>query len=170
MNEWQNELEVNCDFSSSNNVWAKFYDFLAVILYFVGLFFLWQIDWNFEYVFLAAILHWNFKLLYSDFGVGRMLHRCVRRWTNIKTTLCWRFVFDGITTVRSMSKCSISRFYCPYQRPNVGSMLGHCLRRWPRMKHHSIYVFQVLNVSQWCHLWQRAPIMIPFMGLHPTCT
>ena len=31
---------MNCDFSSNNNIWAKFYDFLAAILNFVGLFLL----------------------------------------------------------------------------------------------------------------------------------
>ena len=30
------ELEVNCDLSSNNNVWAKFFDFLTAI--FVGLY------------------------------------------------------------------------------------------------------------------------------------
>ena len=86
------ELEGNCDFSSNNNVWTMF--FLTTILNIVGLLLLWEIDWN-------------FRFLDSDFFVGLMLYHCLRRWPNIKTTLRRRFVFDAITTVSSMLKCSI---------------------------------------------------------------
>ena len=65
------------------------------------------IDWSFNYVFLKAILNWNFRLLDSDFFIGLMLHHCLRRWPNIKTTLRRHFVFYGITTASSMLLCSI---------------------------------------------------------------
>ena len=61
------KLEVNCDFSSNDNVWTSF---VAAILNFVGLFLLWKIDWNFVHTgFLTAILNWNlkFRLQNSDF-------------------------------------------------------------------------------------------------------
>ena len=38
-------LEINCDFSSNNNVWTTFYAL------FVGHFLLWEIDWNSVHVF-----------------------------------------------------------------------------------------------------------------------
>ena len=68
--------------------------FLATILNFVGLFLLWEIDWN-------------FRFLDSDFFVGLMLYRCLRSWPNVKTTLRRRFVFDTFTTVSLMLICSI---------------------------------------------------------------
>ena len=37
-------LMLNCDFSTNNNVWTKFYELLTAILNFVGLFLLGQID------------------------------------------------------------------------------------------------------------------------------
>ena len=40
------KLEENCDFSSNNNVWTWFYQFLAAILNFVWLFLLRQIFWQ----------------------------------------------------------------------------------------------------------------------------
>ena len=41
---------MNGDFSSNNNIWAwVLWVFVAAILNFVGLFLLWQIDWNFAY-------------------------------------------------------------------------------------------------------------------------
>ena len=39
----------------------RFVCFLATILNLVRLFLLWEFDWNFAYVFLAAILNWNFR-------------------------------------------------------------------------------------------------------------
>ena len=38
----QNELDINCDFSSNNNIWARFYGghFMVAILNLVGLFLL----------------------------------------------------------------------------------------------------------------------------------
>ena len=38
--------------------------------------------------------------------VGLMLYHCLRRRPNNKTTLGVRFVFDGITTVDLIVKCS----------------------------------------------------------------
>ena len=52
------KLEGNCDFSSNNNefLWV----FVATILNFVGLFLLWQNDWNFEYEFFGSQLEREF--------------------------------------------------------------------------------------------------------------
>ena len=62
------ELEGNCDFSSSNNVWTKFYEFFAAIL---NIFFLllWQIKWNFAYGFFDSHLNRNLRLQTSEFGL-----------------------------------------------------------------------------------------------------
>ena len=72
----------------------RFVRFLATIWNIVGLFLLWEIVWN-------------FKFLDSDFFVDLMLYHCLWFWPNIKTTLRRRFVFDAITSVSSMLKCSI---------------------------------------------------------------
>ena len=89
------ELEGNCAFSSNNNVWTWFYDFFGSHFEFWVIFIM--TDYLY-YVFLAAILNWNYKFLDSDFFVGLMLYHCLRCWPNIKTTLCRCFVFNGITT------------------------------------------------------------------------
>ena len=72
--------------------------FLAVILNCVYFYY----DRLIGIFFLAVILNLNFRLLYSNFFIGLLLY--LRRWPNIKTTLCRRFVFDGITTVSSIFK------------------------------------------------------------------
>ena len=57
-------LDIYCNFSSNNNIWAWFYVvFVAAILNFAGLFLLWQTDRNFAYEFFG-ILNLN-----SDFKV-----------------------------------------------------------------------------------------------------
>ena len=72
----------------------RFVRFLATIFNIVGLFLLWESDWN-------------FRFLNSDFFVGLMLYHCLRRWPNMEITLRRRFLFDAITTVSSMLNCSI---------------------------------------------------------------
>ena len=67
----------------------RFVRFLVTIWNIVGLFLLWQIDWN-------------FRFLDSDLFFGLMLYHCLRCWPNIKTTLRRRFVFAAFTTVSSM--------------------------------------------------------------------
>ena len=42
-------LERNCDFSSNDNVWTKFYEFFSGYLEFCWLCFFWEIAWNFAY-------------------------------------------------------------------------------------------------------------------------
>ena len=39
-------------------------------------------------------------------SVDQLVYHCLRRWPNIKTTLGRRFVFDIITTVILIGKCS----------------------------------------------------------------
>ena len=74
----------------------RFVRFMATILNIVGLFLLWEFDWN-------------FRFLDSDFFVGLMLYYCLWRWENIKTTLRRRFVFDAITAACPMFKCRICK-------------------------------------------------------------
>ena len=60
----KSKLEGNCDFSSSNNVWTRSYEFFGGHFEF---FLLWQIDWSFVNGFLVATWNWKFRLQNSDF-------------------------------------------------------------------------------------------------------
>ena len=65
-NNKQSKLERNCDFSSDSNVW--FYDFCGSHFDFL------RVIFN-AFVFLAAILKWNFKLQTIEFGLQTLNFR-----------------------------------------------------------------------------------------------
>ena len=63
-----NVLDWNCDFSSSNNIWARFYEFLwRPLKILLGYFYYDRLIGISCMSFLVAILNWNFRLQTSDF-------------------------------------------------------------------------------------------------------
>ena len=147
----------------------RFVRFLATILNIVGLFLLWQIDWN-------------LKFLDSDFFVGLMLYHCLWRWPNIKTTLRRRFVFDAFTNVSSMLICRIwkvplfvSNTQCWFNAEQPSATLAP---HWNSIGYRPLY-FNRLNVkgAQRVQAGHVPLTMGPCIdwprfihGLLPTCT
>ena len=68
---YKNELEGNCDFSSNNNVWTKFYDFFGDHFKFCWVIFIMTDRLEFRWGFLAAILNWNFSHQISNLKFQR---------------------------------------------------------------------------------------------------
>ena len=106
-----------------------------------------------KYLRTSTLTHWAFVLLNRQIfvcqmeahkvclvntltwlSVGLMLYHCPRRRPNIKTTLCRRFVLDGITTVILIVKCStlkVTTVHSKYSRFTFKQMIGIRLKDWP---------------------------------------
>ena len=115
------ELEGNCDFSSNNYVWTRFYDFLSAIVNFVGLILLWKIDWNLVHGFCwqpfwIGIL--DFRLKSSDFRL-RISEIGSPHWAFV---LLYRYIF--VCEMEKHSEDQPSKHII-----SVGKMMYHCLRR-----------------------------------------
>ena len=106
--------------------WQPYWILMGYIYYekLIGIFF----------IFWAAILNWNFRLLDSDFFVGLMLYHCLRCWSNIKTTLHRCSCLMELQLLVQSLNVAFEKFYCPYQVPKCWFIAGHCLRRWLRIE------------------------------------
>ena len=69
----QIKLDMNCDFPSNNNIWARFYEFLWRPFRILLGYFYYDISIGISRMrFLAAILNWNFRLRISRLQISEV--------------------------------------------------------------------------------------------------
>ena len=125
------KLDINCDFSSNNNIWAWFYEFLWLSFWILlGYFHYDRLIGISRTSFLAAILNWNFRLQTLNFRSPHWAYALLNRYI---------FVFQ----MESHSVCPVHTSTCV----SVDLMLYHYPRRQPNKKKHWFNVLCLYRIA-----------------------